>query len=140
GIAEAWADSIPVLLISGQVNLNAVDRERGDYHEIDLEGIFRPVTAWRGTLRRPGEIPAMLGQAFQSLSSGRRRPAALFLPQDLLGEEFRADAESLSFPAPVICRPAAEAVDRAAAILASAKRPVILAGGGALGSEAGDEI
>src|SRR5271155_3188665 len=46
GVAEAWADSVPVLLIAGQVNAGDLDRERGNYHEIDLEAIFRPVTKW----------------------------------------------------------------------------------------------
>jgi acetolactate synthase-1/2/3 large subunit len=140
GIAEAWADSVPVLLISGQVNLNALDRERGDYHEIDLDSIFQAVTAWRGTLRRPGELPALVGQAFQSLTHGRRRPAALFLPQDLLREDCRPYADVLDFAPPPISQAPPEAVARAATLLAKAKRPMILAGGGALWSDAGDEI
>ena len=84
GVAEAWADSIPVLLISGQVNAADLDRECGNYHEIDLEAIFRPVTKWCGTVRRSEQIPAMVGQAFQAMTTGRPRPAALFLPQDLM--------------------------------------------------------
>src|SRR5262249_1193320 len=40
GVAEAWADSIPILLLAGQVNSDAMDRECGNYHEIDLEGLF----------------------------------------------------------------------------------------------------
>jgi acetolactate synthase-1/2/3 large subunit len=140
GIAEAWADSVPVLLISGQVNLDALDRERGDYHEIDLDSIFRAVTAWRGTLRRPGELPALVGQSFQSLTRGRRRPAALFLPQDLLRQECRVDADVLSFAPPPIPQAPAEAVARAAALLDQARRPVILAGGGALWSDAGGAL
>lgn len=140
GIAEAWADSVPVLLISGQVNQVALDRERGDYHEIDLDSIFRPVTAWRGTLRRPGELPALVGQAFQSLTRGRRRPAALFLPQDLLREECLPDADILDFAPPPVSQVPAEAVARAATLLAQAERPIILAGGGALWSDAWEEI
>ena len=51
GVAECWADSVPVLLLAGQVNSDALDRECGNYHEIDLDGIFRPVTQWCGTVR-----------------------------------------------------------------------------------------
>ena len=140
GVAEAWADSVPVLLISGQVNLNAVDRERGDYHEIDLDAIFHAVTAWRGTLRRPGELPALVGEAFQPLTRGRRRPSALFLPQDLLKQECRTDATALHFPPPPVYTAPPEGVVNAAKILSLAKRPVILAGGGALWSEAAEDI
>ena len=84
GVAEAWADSVPVLLIAGQVNAADLDRECGNYHEIDLEAIFRPVTKWCGTVRRAEQIPAMIDQAFQAMTRGRPRPAALFLPQDLM--------------------------------------------------------
>ncbi len=52
GIAECWADSVPVLLLAGQVNSATLDQECGNYHEIDLEQIFRPVTKWCGTVRR----------------------------------------------------------------------------------------
>src|SRR6516162_931047 len=84
GVAECWADSVPMLLISGQVNAATLDRECGNYHEIDLEEIFREVTAWCGTVRRVDRIPALLGRAFQAMTWGRPRPAALFLPQDLM--------------------------------------------------------
>ena len=84
GVAEAWADSLPVLLIAGQVNAGDLDRECGNYHEIDLEAIFRPVTKWCGTVRRAEQIPAMLARAFQAMAGGPPRPAAIFLPQDLM--------------------------------------------------------
>src|SRR3954452_7052002 len=84
GVAEAWADSVPLLLLAGQVNAADLDRERGNYHEVDLEAIFRPVTKWCGTVRRGEQIPAMVGQAFQVMTTGRPRPSALFLPQDMM--------------------------------------------------------
>src|SRR6516162_1600829 len=73
GVAEAWADSIPMLLLGGQVNAADLNRERGNYHEIDLEAIFRPVTRWCGTVRRSEQIPAMVEQAFLAMQSGRPR-------------------------------------------------------------------
>ena len=48
------------------------------------ETIFQPVTGWCGTVRRVEEIPALLARAFQAMTWGRPRPAALFLPQDLM--------------------------------------------------------
>ena len=51
GVAECWADSVPILLVSGQVNAATLDRECGNYHEIDLERIFQPATKWCGTVR-----------------------------------------------------------------------------------------
>src|SRR5579883_1843665 len=84
GVGECWADSVPILLLAGQVNADAIDFECGNYHEVDLEEIFRGVTAWCGTVRRVDRIPALLGRAFQAMTWGRPRPAALFLPQDLM--------------------------------------------------------
>jgi acetolactate synthase-1/2/3 large subunit len=140
GVAEAWADSVPILLISGQVNAADLDRECGNYHEIDLEGIFRPVTKWCGTVRRGEQIPAMVGQAFQAMTTGRPRPAALFLPQDLMRGECKEAVRELAFaPAPLPTVPE-DAIDRAASVLSRSERPIILAGGGALWAGAGQEL
>jgi acetolactate synthase-1/2/3 large subunit len=140
GVAEAWADSIPILLTSGQVNAADLDRECGNYHEIDLEAIFSPVTKWCGTVRRGGQIPAMVGQAFQAMTTGRPRPAALFLPQDLMRCECKETVGEIGFaPAPTPTVPG-DAIDRAASVLADARRPIILAGGGALWAGAGAEL
>ena len=98
GIAECWADSVPALLLAGQVNAATIDRECGNYHEIDLDRIFQPVTKWCGTVRRLEEIPAFLGRAFQAINSGRRRPAALFLPQDLMRDACPVDADPPDIP------------------------------------------
>ena len=140
GVAEAWADSIPVLLLAGQVNASDLDRECGNYHEVDLEAIFRPVTKWCGTVRGSEQISAMMQQAFQAMSSGRPRPAAIFLPQDLmrlpLSMATRAH-QLVPLAAPSV--PQAEVL-KAAELLRSARRPILLAGGGALWSEAGEEI
>src|SRR4051812_44013056 len=87
GLAEAWADSVPLLLLSGQVNSDRMHQECGAYHEIDLEGIFRPVTKWCGTVREVESIPSLIRDAFGALTRGRPRPAALFLPQDLMRRE-----------------------------------------------------
>jgi acetolactate synthase-1/2/3 large subunit len=140
GVAECWADSVPILLLAGQVNSDALDRECGNYHEIDLEGIFRPVTAWCGTVRRVDRIPAFLGRAFQAMTWGRPRPAAMFLPQDLMRASCEVSAELTAFPAPPSPVVPDVAIAKAAEILAGARRPIILAGGGALWSGAADAI
>jgi acetolactate synthase-1/2/3 large subunit len=136
GVAECWADSVPVLLLAGQVNAPDLDRECGNYHEIDLEGIFKPVTHWCGTVRRVEEVPRLLGRAFQAMTWGRPRPAALFLPQDLMRAACATSIEAPAFPHRPEPAVPAEAVALAAEILARAERPIILAGGGALWSGA----
>jgi acetolactate synthase-1/2/3 large subunit len=140
GVAECWADSIPILLLAGQVNADALDRECGNYHEIDLEGIFRPVTHWCDTLRRVDQIPALVGRAFQAMTWGRPRPSALFLPQNLMRAPCPAQAGTPAFSPPPAATVPADAIAGAARILAEARRPIILAGGGALWSGAAEAI
>src|SRR5947208_9427840 len=84
GIAEAWGDSIPLLLVTGQVNHDRLHQECGNYHEIDLESIFRPCTKYAGTVMDNAQIPDMVAHAFSAMTGGRPRPAALFLPLDLM--------------------------------------------------------
>lgn len=143
GIAECWADSVPVLLLAGQVNSDRMHQECGAYHEIDLESIFQPVTKWCGTVRAVEDLPAMIGRAFEAMTRGRPRPAALFLPQDLMRRECsEAEAEVQFAPA----RPASPAavpagsIAEAAALLGRAERPIVLAGGGALWAGAAAEV
>ena len=139
GVAEAWADSMPVLLLTGQVNHDRLHLECGNYHEIDLEGIFRPCTAFAGTVLANERIPEMVGKAFEVMMRGRRRPAALILPQDLMA----APATPASWSAPSgytpSCAPNAE-VQKAVALLARSERPILLAGGGAVWANAGPEL
>src|SRR5437762_1780415 len=96
GIAEAWADSMPVLLLAGQVNHDRLHQECGNYHEIDLEGIFRPCTKYAMTVMENRAIPGIVSRAWQAMTTGRPRPAALILPQDLMGQ-----------PAPAVVPPEA---------------------------------
>lgn len=139
GIAEAWGDSTPVLLVTGQVNHDRLHQECGNYHEIDLEGILRPCTKYVATAMSNAVIPSMVAQAFAAMTHGRPRPAALVLPQDLMAmpaSEVNAVRMDLS-PLP---EPDSAVIARAVALLREAKTPIILAGGGALWADAGAEI
>jgi acetolactate synthase-1/2/3 large subunit len=143
GIAEAWADSIPVLLIAGQVNAQDLDQECGNYHEIDLEAIFRPATKWCGTVRRQDQVAPMVAQAFAAMTRGRPRPAALFLPQDLMRQPAALPVGAADPAKPAeraasegLAEPALSTVDAAVDALLSASRPIVLAGGGALWADA----
>ncbi len=139
GVAEAWADSVPVLLLSGQVNADRMHQECGAYHEIDLESIFRPVTKWCGTVRDVAEIPALLGAAFEAMTTGRHRPAALILPQDLMSHAAASVAEVPERDRTEPEVPTGQ-VAEAAALLSRSRRPIVLAGGGALWAGAGAEV
>ncbi len=140
GVAEAWADSVPLLLIAGQVNAGDLDRECGNYHEIDLEAIFRSVTKWCGTVRRAEQIHVMTARAFQAMTTGRPRPAALFVPQDLMRQPCTTAVPVTGLDAPPAPELPRTDILRAADLLTAARRPIILAGGGSLWSGAGEEV
>ncbi len=117
GVAECWADSVPILLVSGQVNAATLDRECGNYHEIDLERIFQPATKWCGTVREVDQIPQFVASAFQAMTTGRARPTALFLPQDLMRSACSPSIRPIDFQPPAApCAPAA-AIAQAAVLL-----------------------
>jgi acetolactate synthase-1/2/3 large subunit len=144
GLGEAWADSIPVVLLAGQVNADRMDIECGAYHEVDLESIFRPVTKESVTVRDPGKVASTLVRVYGAATSGRRRPVALFLPQDLMRADASGGGSELAVasapPAPLPLPLDLSALENAAEWLASAQRPLILAGGGALWSNAAGPI
>ena len=141
GVAEAWADSVPLLLLAGQVNADRLHEECGAYHEIDLEAIFRPAAKWCRTVRDVTEVPALVADAFAAMTTGRPRPAVLILPQDLMratltDAQVIKSAQIMALPASEFPPPPAERIAEAAALLARAERPIVLAGGGALWSGA----
>jgi acetolactate synthase-1/2/3 large subunit len=140
GIAEAWADSVPLLLLAGQVNHNRIHQECGSYHEIDLEGIFRPCTRYVTTVMEHAQIPRAVAEAFRALTQGRRRPAALMLPRDLMGQPLHRLPPTVWEQPVAAGRTDTDAIGRAAEVLARARRPLLLAGGGALWSGSGEEL
>ena len=136
GIGEAWADSTPVLLVAGQVDHDRIEEECGNYHEIDLEGIFRPCTKYVGTVMAHDQIVTHIDLAFSAMNKGRRRPAAIFLPRDLAAQTVRDS----SFIEPTMSEidllyPEAD-IARAADVLGRCHRPILLAGGGSLAAGA----
>lgn len=139
GVAEAWADSIPILLLAGQVNADRLHEECGAYHEIDLESIFRPATVFCRTLHQLETVASLVDEAFDAMTSGRPRPSALILPQDLMKQTCHADVSVPPVPVLTPEMPRAE-IEAAARLLSRASRPIVLAGGGALWGGAGEEV
>jgi acetolactate synthase-1/2/3 large subunit len=145
GIAEAFGDSVPVLLIAGQVNHDKVGRETGSYHEVDLESIFRTCTKFVETGTTGHEVDGESADDFADpvfaalhyINHARPRPAAIFLPQDMMAlcrDEWPVTSGryyGLSLPPEIPDKTLAQAVD----ILRKAERPIILAGGGAVWSK-----
>ncbi len=140
GVAEAWADSIPLLLLAGQVNHDRLHEECGNYHEIDLESIFKSCTKYSTTVMAHDQTVGAVDRAFVAMGTGRPRPTALFLPQDLMAEDCR-DVVSIAptFPDLEISYPEDD-LRKAAETLARCQRPIVIAGGGAVSANVGLDL
>ena len=139
GLGTAYASSSPVLLISGQIPSHAIGRRRGELHEIeDQLDVFRPITKWAHRATGVEEIPEAVHDAMRRLTTGRPRPVELEIPSDVLIETGSVD---LIEPEELPGAPASQTdIGLAAALLGNAKRPAIIAGGGAMVSNASGEL
>ena len=131
-LATAYATNAPVLCISGQVASDLIGRGFGLLHEIpDQLGILQRLTKWAARIDHPTQTGKLVNEAFRQLYDGRPRPVGLEIPPDVLALETEvalpaADASS----APTM--PDLELIDKAAALLADAKKPLFFVGSGAV--------
>src|SRR5262249_44180469 len=140
GVGSAYADSTAVLLMTGSVHTpmrgHAVLQELERRHDADFPRVLEPMVKRWWQPSRVDELPSLLDRAFIEMLSGRPGPVLLDLPMDL-----QADTAEVRVPRQIGLpggrpRPDATLVDRAAALLAGARRPVVVAGGGVITAEA----
>ncbi|MCB2125061.1 MAG: 5-guanidino-2-oxopentanoate decarboxylase [Rhodobacteraceae bacterium] len=134
-MGQAYADSVPMLVISTVNAHGRMGSGEGWLHELpNQQALVAGVAAFSRTVHRPEELATTLAQAFAVFDGARPRPVHVELPIDVM----LAPAGHLALPgrAARVTRPAPdpEAVARAAAALAGARAPLILAGGGAVGA------
>ena len=129
GLATAYACSSQVLLLAGQVNRHGIGRDLGLLHDIhDQLDVVRPITKWAERVIDPGGIAGGVHEAFVQMTSGRPRPTELEIPPEPFSE--LTSAPLLAPAQPQVVRPQAGDLERAAALLAGASSPLIIAGGG----------
>ena len=135
-MGQAYADSIPMLVISSVQSRSQLGGGRGKLHELpNQSALVAGVAAFSHTLMSAAELPAVLARAFALFQAGRPRPVHIEIPLDVLVEN--ADALLGSTPVSVTRAGAAPAaVQQMSQRLAAAKRPLILAGGGAIDAAA----
>ena len=136
GLYSAWADSIPILCVTGQAPRARLHKE--DFQAVDIESIAKPVCKWAVTVREPALVPRTFQQAFHVMRSGRPGPVLIDLPFDVQVAEIEFDEEtyaSLPVYKPQATRAQAE---KALAMLNEAERPLIVAGGGIINADASD--
>jgi len=135
-MGQAYADSIPMLVISSVQSRSQLGGGRGKLHELpNQSALVAGVAAFSHTLMSAAELPGVLARAFAVFQAGRPRPVHIEIPLDVLVEN--ADALLGSTPVSVARAGAAPAaVQQMTQRLAAAKRPLILAGGGAIDAAA----
>ena len=134
-LATAASANLPVLGLTGQIPSYQIGQGYGIAHELkDQLAVTRGIIDWVERANHPSDIPALLGDAFQSMHSGRKSPAVLEMSPDLLGVSAPVEALEPLEPhaAPT---PDGDVVAKAAERLAGAKRPIIFVGGGIIDAE-----
>ncbi|MCA1693576.1 MAG: glyoxylate carboligase, partial [Actinobacteria bacterium] len=134
----AWADSVPILCITGQAPVAKLHKE--DFQAVDIAAIAAPVTKMAVTVLEPAQVPGTFQQAFHLMRSGRPGPVLIDLPLDVQLAEIDFDIDTYE-PLPVH-KPAATRAqaEKALDMLAEAQRPVIVAGGGIINADASDDL
>tara|TARA_R110000823_G_scaffold295738_6_gene415715 strand:+ start:44327 stop:46048 length:1722 start_codon:yes stop_codon:yes gene_type:complete len=140
GIATAYMDSIPMVVLSGQVASHLIGEDA--FQETDMVGISRPIVKHSFMVRRTEDLPVIIRKAFHIASTGRPGPVVIDIPKDFT----RPDAKfEYVYPAEVKMRSYSPAqrghtgqIKKAARMLLAAKRPIIYAGGGVVQGEGSD--
>ncbi|MDD8017135.1 MAG: biosynthetic-type acetolactate synthase large subunit [Bacteroidota bacterium] len=140
GIADAYLDSIPLIVFTGQVSLKLIGNDA--FQEADIVGITRPITKHNYLVRDVNELASTIKEAFYVATTGRPGPVLVDLPKDVM-----ASKTQFSYPQTVKMRsyqPHAEGhqkqLTKAIELIAKAKRPVLYVGGGTILSNASEEL
>ncbi|MFZ5764083.1 MAG: biosynthetic-type acetolactate synthase large subunit [Thermodesulfobacteriota bacterium] len=140
GIASAYMDSIPIVVLTGQVPTALIGNDA--FQEVDIVGITRPCTKHNYLVKNARDLVATIREAFHIARSGRPGPVLIDLPKDVL-------ASRITFPEPEEVRmrtyrptyePHPGQIEKACQAIMQAKRPVLYAGGGVILSNAHEEL
>jgi len=137
GIATAYMDSIPMVVISGQVESRMIGSD--GFQETDMVGVSRPIVKHSFMVQNAAEIPLIVKKAFHIATTGRPGPVVIDIPKDVTDPKTKFDYE---YPADIKMRSYAVPskghsgqIKKAVDALMAAKRPMIYAGGGVIQGE-----
>jgi acetolactate synthase-1/2/3 large subunit len=138
GVADASTNSTPLVALSAQVGVNRIYKE--SHQSIDLVSMFSPVTKWADLILTPNAAPEMVRKAFKLAQT--ERPGAVYLgvPEDIEDAFIPSELVPLRVNTPRPDEPSPSQIQRAAAVLNSSARPIVLAGHGAARSQASGEL
>ena len=142
GILTAYTDSVPMVIISGQVMSNLIGRDA--FQECDMVGISRPVVKHSFIVKKAEDIPSILKKAFYIASTGRPGPVVVDIPKDTVNPNFKYPYE---YPESVELRSYNPTVNghkgqikKALKALLVAKKPILFVGGGAIAAECSKQL
>lgn len=145
GIATAYLDSVPLVAITGQVQVKYLGRD--SFQEIDIVGVTIPITKYNAIVRKPEELLPTLRRAFKIAKEGRPGPVLIDVPGSIQTSEItwtEPEKESVDNNYEAECKKKnaqeKELLTAASVVLANAERPVLLVGGGAILGDAKEEI
>ena len=142
GIATAYMDSIPLVVISGQVASHLIGTDA--FQETDMMGISRPIVKHSFLIQSPEEIPEVVKKAFIIAKTGKPGPVVIDVPKDmtdpnhLFDYQYPKDIKMRSYSAPSEVEESN--LDEAVSLLEKAKKPVLYAGGGIIQGNASGEL
>lgn len=140
GIATAYMDSIPMVIFTGQVPSSMIGNDA--FQEADIIGITRPITKHSYLVKNASELGNIIKEAFHIAESGRPGPVLIDLPKDMLFSKgtYSKSAQIRKKTSTHIQNDASKAIEEAAELINSAKRPLIYAGGGVVTGNAWQEL
>ncbi len=151
GIATAYMDSIPVVAITGNVNLNLLGLD--SFQEVDITGITMPITKHNFIVKKIEDLAETIRHAFSIANEGRKGPVLIDIPKDITAQVYEFIPKSKSpqiteqlerkmhLPVPKkMPEVDAEQFERAVSMINSSKRPFLYAGGGVIASDASEEL
>ena len=130
-MCSAYANSAPVLCVTGQIPSQAIGRGVGELHELpDQLATLRTLTKWAARIEHPSQVNSVVNDAFRELTVGRPRPVALEMPPDIMAMP-APDGAPVAFKSDAASKFDADLVRAAAKAIAKSKSPLIVVGGGA---------
>lgn len=140
GIATAYMDSIPVVILTGQVPTKLIGNDA--FQEVDTTGITRPITKHNFLVKKIEDLPRILKAAFYIARTGRPGPVLVDIPKDI-----QQTKGEFNYPEELNLRsynpnyePHVKQIEKAYQLLEKAERPVFLVGGGVISAGASEEV
>ena len=142
GILTAYTDSVPMVIISGQVMSNLIGSDA--FQECDMLGISRPVVKHSFIVKKAEDIPSTLKKAFYIASTGRPGPVVVDIPKDTVNPNFKYPYEYPEYVELRSYNPTVNGhkgqIKKALKALLVAKKPILFVGGGAITAECSEQL